>query len=134
MTWRQFGLWAPVVLYMAAIFYVSSLHEAPLPPHISDKSAHAVSYVGLAVVIARALAGGLSNRLTPRAALLAAVLATGYGATDELHQSVVAGRSADPADLRADAAGAAIGVFGLWAWGIIAARPRSGRGASRHEL
>lgn len=134
MTWRQFGLWAPVVAYMAAIFYVSSLHQAPLPPQIGDKSAHALGYVGLAIVLARALAGGLTNRLTPRAALLAAALATGYGATDELHQSAVTGRSSELADLGADAAGALTGALGLWAWGIIAVRPHSVREAPRHEL
>ena len=54
------------MVYMAAIFYVSSLHQAPLPPGLSDKPAHAFGYTGLGFVIARALAGGLPPRITQR--------------------------------------------------------------------
>jgi VanZ family protein len=117
---------------MAGIFYVSSLHQAPLPEGVGDKPAHSLAYFGLAAVIARALAGGLPvarigrrivaawpPRITFRQALAAFAIAVAYGATDEFHQRFVAGRSADLLDLRADAIGAALSVLACWAWSIL---------------
>jgi VanZ family protein len=104
---------------MAAIFYVSSLQQAPLPPGVGDKPAHSTAYMGLAFVIARALAGGMPPRLTWRQAVIGFVIAVLYGASDEFHQLFVAGRDADLLDLRADAIGAAIAMVACWAWSII---------------
>jgi VanZ family protein len=112
---------------MALIFYVSSLHEAPLPQGVSDKSAHWLGYTGFSVTIVRALAGGLPRRISVRTAMVAVVIAVAYGASDEFHQMFVAGRSAELADLAADALGAVAGAAACWAWGIISIR-------SRHEL
>jgi hypothetical protein len=117
---RHFSLWAPVVLYMAVIFYVSSLHEAPLPPGLGDKPAHSFGYLGLGVVIARALGGGSPRRMTLRHALAGLAIASCYGLTDEFHQSFVAGRSPDIVDWYSDVVGAAIGLLACWAWGILA--------------
>jgi VanZ family protein len=119
---RELSLWAPVVVCMAMIFFVSSLPTAPLPPRVSDKSGHLIAYLVLAVLAVRAVAGGLSARLTGRVALPALIIAIGYGAFDELHQWFVPGRSAELADLVADAAGACLGVGVCWAWGIIRIR------------
>ena len=104
---------------MAVIFYVSSLHQPPLPPGVSDKPAHAVGYLGLGVVIARALSGGLPLRLTLRRVLMGLALASFYGITDEWHQYFVPGRSADIADWYSDSIGSAIGLFACWAWSIL---------------
>jgi VanZ family protein len=104
---------------MAAIFYVSSLHEAPLPPGVGDKPAHSAAYMGLAFVIGRALARGMPPRLTWRQAIVGFAIAVLYGASDEFHQSFVAGRDSDILDLRADAIGAAIAMVACRAWGII---------------
>ncbi len=112
---------------MALIFYVSSLHEAPLPQGVSDKSAHWLGYTGFGMTIVRALAGGLPRRITARTAIVAVLIAVAYGASDEFHQMFVAGRSAELADLAADALGAVAGAAACWAWGIISIR-------SRHEL
>lgn len=107
---------------MAVIFYLSSLHQAPLPPSVGDKPAHAFGYLGLGVVIARALAGGLPPRLTGAQVMIGLLVASLYGLTDEWHQSFVAGRSADILDWYSDSIGAAIGLCTSWAWGIISAR------------
>jgi VanZ family protein len=104
---------------MAAIFYISSLHQAPLPPGVSDKPAHAFGYLGFGVVIARALGGRLPPRITLRQALLGLALASLYGVTDEVHQHFVPGRSADIADWYSDSIGSAIGLFSCWAWSIL---------------
>ena len=119
---------------MAAIFYVSSLSEAPLPPGFSDKPSHSLAYLGLAITIARAFAGGLTARVGMGTAVAAVLLTIAYGATDEFHQSFVPGRSAELYDLYADAIGAIIGTAACWAWGIISRSPEQRRGASRHGL
>lgn len=118
MTFRL-GLWGPVIIYMAVIFFVSSLSDPPLPEGLSDKGAHWLGYVGLAGTIVRALAGGWPRRITARVAAVAALIATAYGITDEFHQMFVPGRFADINDLGADAIGAVAGASACWAWGII---------------
>ena len=115
-------LWAPVVAYIVAIFLVSSQPRAPLPEGISDKQGHVAAYAGLAVLAARAFAGGLPALITLPTASSTLALTVGYGLADELHQALVPGRNADPRDLLADAVGACLGLLGCWAWGIIAAR------------
>jgi len=108
---------------MAAIFYVSSLAQPPMPPG-PDKPWHAVAYFGFAVVVVRASAGGLPRRIGLRTAGLAIALAVGYAVTDEIHQRFVPGRSADAYDLMADAIGVLAGTAACWAWGIIAQTSR----------
>jgi VanZ family protein len=117
-----FVLWAPVVAYMAAIFLVSSLSQPPLPPGVSDKAGHSFGYTGLAIVVVRAIAGGLPRRITWPQAAQALLIAIAFGMSDEFHQSFVPGRSEDIHDLYADATGAAIGTIACWAWGIIVRR------------
>jgi VanZ family protein len=107
---------------MAAIFIVSAQPEAPIPSGVTDKQGHLVAYAGMAVLMVRALAGGLPAPVTIRTATTALAVSVGYGVTDELHQSLVPGRTADPWDLFADATGACLGLLGCWAWGIIGAR------------
>jgi VanZ family protein len=128
---RIVQLWGPVVVYMAAIFYVSSLHQAPLPPGVSDKPAHAFGYMGLGLVLARALAGGLPPRITLRDLSIGLAIAVAYSASDEFHQRFVPGRSAELADLYADAIGSAIALIACWAWGIILPRSRQPAAGSR---
>ena len=110
---------------MALIFFLSSLHDAPLPPGMSDKSGHGLGYIGLSVLIVRAMTGGLPRPVSLRVAVAAVALTVAYGASDEFHQRFVAGRSSDVADLGADAAGAGIGAAACWACGIISMRWRS---------
>lgn len=116
-------LWAPVVLYMAAIFYVSSLPQPPIPMG-GDKPWHAIAYFGFALVVVRASAGGLPRRIDRRTAGLAIAFAVTYAVTDEIHQWFVPGRSADVRDLIADAIGVLAGTAACRAWGIIAQTSR----------
>ena len=104
-------LWAPVVIQMALIFGASSASDpGPLPPHVSDKTAHFAAYAVLALLLIRALAGGRAEGMTWRRALLAIALTTAYGASDEFHQRFTPGRTSDLLDLTADAIGACGGV------------------------
>lgn len=107
---------------MAAIFYMSSLSNPPLPDEVDDKAAHIAAYAGLGITVVRAVAGGLPARVGLRVALLSMAIATAYGASDEYHQRFVSGRFSDALDLRADAVGALIAVAGCWVWGILASR------------
>ena len=108
---------------MAAIFVVSAQSDPPMPAGLSDKSLHGLGYLGLAVVVFRAIAGRLPARVTWGAAATTLAITIGYAMTDELHQMFVPGRSAETADLLADAIGASVGLIGCWAWGIISLRP-----------
>jgi VanZ family protein len=103
---------------MAAIFYVSSVPDPPIPSGV-DKPLHWAAYLGLAVFVLRAVAGGLPRRIDVWTAAVAMLITVGYGVTDEVHQMFVPGRSADMYDLLADAAGAIGGTVTCWAWGII---------------
>ena len=129
-------LWGPVVAYMAVIFYVSSEPDvAEVATNlVSDKILHGVEYAVLAVLVVRALLGGLPRRARGSVIIAAILITIAYGASDEFHQSFVPGRSADWIDLAADAGGACAGAAACWAWGIISAVPESIRGSSRDEL
>jgi len=112
----------PALAFAALVFYLSSL-ENPLPALAGllwDKALHATEYGALGALLAWPLA-----RVAPRRAFaLALLLASGYGASDELHQRYVPGRDADVRDWVADTAGGALGAAAaLWL-----RRRRAGRG------
>ena len=115
---KGFRLWGAVVLYMAAIFYMSALSNPPVPAG-TDKSLHGLAYLGLAILVLRALVGGLPKRIGIRVAVSAFLITVLYAATDEVHQMFVPGRMADVLDLFADAGGAYGGTAACWEWGII---------------
>ncbi len=104
-------LWAAVALYLAAIFYLSSLPN-PLPAltsRMSDKVLHGVEYGGLGLLLGLALR--FSGLRAGRAAALALLLASLYGASDEIHQAFVPHRDSDVRDWLADTGGAALGAL-----------------------
>jgi VanZ family protein len=113
------SLWLPVILYMAAIFAASAMSNPPTPSNVPDVSLHAVAYFGLGLLLIRAIARGTWSGVTAVTLALACVIAIGYGATDEWHQSFVANRHADYRDLRADAIGACAAALAVGACGII---------------
>jgi len=117
-------LWAPVVIYMVAIFYASSLTNPPVPAN-TDKPIHWLAYLGLAVLVVRALAGGLPRRISLGVAAAAVAITIAYGATDEVHQLFVPGRTGDVYDLMADAAGALAGTIVCIVWGLFHEGTRS---------
>ena len=115
---KRIRLWGLVVLYMAAIFYMSALSDPPVPAG-TDKPLHGLAYLGLAIVVLRALVGGLPRRIGMWVAVTAFLITVVYAATDKVHQMFVPGRTADVFDLLADAGGAIVGTAACWAWGII---------------
>ncbi len=107
---RRAFLWIPPLVYMTAIFTLSAQPD-PLPAvtHLVwDKALHVLEYTVLSLLLCRALHGeGLA---VLRAALLALVLTSAYGATDETHQLFVPYRQAGADDWIADTIGGAAGA------------------------
>ncbi|HNC23707.1 MAG TPA: VanZ family protein [Opitutaceae bacterium] len=107
---RRDWLWP--VAWAGAIFLESAQAHVPLPnlPE-SDKVVHFLAYGLLATLICRLGRGW-------KAAVVGALLASAYGATDEWHQYFVPGRSCDVWDWVADTAGAmvAVTVYNVWPW------------------
>jgi VanZ family protein len=107
---RRFG---PALLMMAAIYVASDLPGVDLPRGgginlMARKAGHVVGYALLGLAFLRALVP--QGRAPLRAAVIAVALATGYGATDEFHQSFVPGRGPAFSDVLIDLVGASLGV------------------------
>lgn len=79
-----------------------------LTEHIWDKLLHTTEYAGLGLLFARAFLGE-RFRVLP-AIVLAVLLTSAYGASDEFHQSFVPQRDSDVHDWIADTIGASIGA------------------------
>jgi VanZ family protein len=120
-------LWMPVMGYMAFLFVLSTIRETPQDPGGVDKDVHGLLYAGLAVLTMRALAGGWRAPMTLTHAVLAIVIATLYGISDEWHQSFVPPRESDWLDVVADAAGASLAAVACVAWSALG-RARGTRG------
>lgn len=104
--------WAPPLSYAALIFALSA-QSRPLPflpEEVLAWSAalHLVEYAVLGWLVARALGRGHPSPARTFAGAL--VLASLYGASDEIHQAFVPNRSAEVADWVADTAGSALGA------------------------
>lgn len=119
---RPLLLWAPAIVFASAIFFISSLPGASLPTVAiwsADKVVHAAVFAVLGLLVALPLD---RLKLVERKGWLiavAALIATAYGVSDELHQRFTPGRSPDVADVVADAVGA---VIGAWTWVAIVYR------------
>ena len=122
---RRLRLWLPPLVYMAAIFSLSAQSD-PLPQittRVPDKLLHTTEYAGLGLLVCRALAGEGIGWLTT--VILALVMTSTYGATDEWHQSYVPMRSSDIRDWLADDTGAAASVaaYGIFSMALRRRRP-----------
>ncbi len=112
-------LWLPVLAWAALIFAFSSVPSLGTGlggwDLVLRKLAHVAEYAVLGALLARA-AG---------AAWVALALGVLYAASDEVHQSFVAGRAGRPLDVAIDAVGVVVGIV---AWRRVAAR-RTGHAA-----
>lgn len=116
---KRLWLWLPVILYMAGIFYASSIPDPPVPANVTDVSLHEAAYCGLTLLLIRALARGSWSGVTLTTLSMAWLMAVAYGVTDEWHQSFVPNRHAELRDLGSDAIGALVATIVVGAWGII---------------
>lgn len=118
-------LWGPALIWMGAIFYVSSVNTwtvSPGPPEWQAlrKSAHIFEYSLLALLVGRALlgtwtAGGgvVTRALMLRMWIWGAIIAGLYGASDEAHQGFVPRREFHWEDIAIDSL-SAIAALGVW--------------------
>lgn len=119
--------WVPAVLWAAAIFAVSARPSVSIPSFWSaDKLLHFGAYALMGFLLAH---GASTSGLRPRWAVALGWL---YGASDELHQGFVPGRSMDPADWAADALGVLAGAYAYsriqaWLRGRTPAAARASR-------
>jgi VanZ family protein len=116
---------------MVAIWVGSSFPVPPTPLmefELGDKVAHAVVFGVLAILIRYAF--GRSTRMPGWQSFAAVLVATAYGAIDELHQSFVPGRTADVWDFVADAGGATFLVALAAAIHVILRRRKRGGAAT----
>jgi len=112
---------APLAL-MVLIFYLSAQSDPGADiGTVGQIAAHTGEYFLLTLLWAWALAPAVGRR----APVAAAGIALAYAISDEIHQSFVEGRDADPLDVLVDAAGIALAVA------LVSRLPR--RGASRRR-
>jgi VanZ family protein len=94
------------------VIFGFSAQSNPLPEvttHVWDKLLHASEYAGLAFLLARALRGEGAPWSVVLA--LAILVASAYGASDEVHQAFVPGRDSAIGDWLADSTGAFVGAL-----------------------
>ena len=108
---RRLALWGPVALWAGLLFFLSSRSDLGPAGRIPDWITHGTAYLALAVLLARALAGGFGRPLTGGTAVAVVLAATFYGVSDEWHQSFVPGRDSSAGDVVKDAGGALLGVL-----------------------
>ena len=112
----------PPLLWAALILMATSTPSEFVPQKASafDKVAHFGMYAVFAWLLARHGFGVAGRWL---AAVLAIIVASGFGAVDEWHQQYIPGRSTEFADWRADSFGAVAGALTYVAY--HRRRPRS---------
>ena len=114
--------WYYAVLASAIIFYESSL-PIRVPGNIPqlDKVVHFFLYFGLCMSYFNAATRG-GTRTTARLCWIVFLCAVAYGASDELHQHFVPGRTMDWQDLLADSVGAGAAIWLAWRLRLKSAR------------
>ena len=109
--WRYFC--AP--LAWAVVLFIQSSIPDPDPPlrfsRWDDKWAHVLIYAPLGFLVMQALAQRRAGTITPALFWLAVLAGSAYGASDEIHQFFVPGRSPDWRDWVADTAGVILGAY-----------------------
>ncbi len=109
--------WGPALLWMGAIFLVSSQSSLPQAPDttldlIIKKGLHLAAYGVLAGLFWRAL----GRRPAASRGMISWTLAVLYAATDEYHQTFVPGRHGRVMDLLFDGAGALLALWLIQRW------------------
>lgn len=103
--------WLPAAAWAATIYWLSSRPTVPAPaiPNV-DKLAHFGAYAVLGALLA------FASFRTGAPVAVAVLIGVLYGASDEIHQMYVPGRSPDVLDWAADAAGVITACFLYTRW------------------
>jgi VanZ family protein len=105
---RRITLWAIVIAWATAIFLVSSVPGSDLPGFLPPEIGHLGEYFIFGGLLYLALRVDLKPN---RALVLAVVLASAYGVTDEFHQRFVVMRTPDVYDWVLDTIAALAGAW-----------------------
>jgi len=117
--WIHRLAWTAVAVWAAAIFAVSARPGSTLPGGYSVQG-----HLGEYFVLGALLFWALSGRRSPRdAVVLAVILGSLYGITDEIHQHFVVMRTPDVTDWGLDTIGALAGA--LTAYAVVRFRHRT---------
>lgn len=110
---KKLFVYAPLIVYWTILFIATTLPVESIPTvAISDKIHHLVAYFILSVLLYLTLIyQRKSKTLFTNAPSATILLASIYGALDEIHQIFVPGRFADILDWLADFAGTLLGVL-----------------------
>ncbi|HDS00823.1 MAG TPA: teicoplanin resistance protein VanZ [candidate division Zixibacteria bacterium] len=114
---RSIFLHLPALLYMALIFYISSLRSISPPSiglGIEDKIYHFGEYALLSLFLYVALLSYRHKSIQSSIHIIAVVIACIFAGTDELHQYFVPGRESTVGDLIADCLGAITAQAVIW--------------------
>ena len=112
---RFFVYWLPPLAWMGFIYFLSSFHKLQASPvgwqdFIIRKTAHFLEFAFLFVLYNRGLTK--TTKLTiKRGLVLSLILTIGYAMTDELHQTMVSGRTGRFFDIGVDSLGAFGGLL-----------------------
>lgn len=109
-TAEKVARFAPAVLYLCAIFVVSSIPGQRIPVVVSDKLAHFIEYFIFAALLLVGAAGLANPRTRARHFVATWGFTFAYAASDEWHQAFVPNRSASGWDLLADMLGATVAL------------------------
>ncbi|MEA1925395.1 MAG: VanZ family protein [Candidatus Altiarchaeota archaeon] len=111
-TQKNKSLWATTLFYMLLIYVLSSISHPPQP--VANSYApmleHIIEYSILGFLL-HTLISSTRDYTKLRVFILAVLLASLYGLTDEIHQFFVSGRVCSLDDLVADTLGSLIGAF-----------------------
>ena len=105
--------WLPVVVYLGIVQLLGIQPDLQVPllfPNV-DKAVHVLEYLGVGVLLARAIRATFTPAVPIRTALFAVLVGFCLGAADETIQSFVPGRMSSVNDLLADVTGLLIAQF-----------------------
>ena len=125
------------VLWAGLIFGLSSIPGSGFPPHpdILNSAAHFGLYAVLAVLVTLALSS--PRRALWKTAIIALVICSAYGASDELHQLFTGGRNCDVMDWLVDTIAALIfswaTIWYLSARKVKASRAKDSKNITRKD-
>ena len=104
--------WILVIVWAALIFVLSSIPGSGYPSHPEPLNvvAHFLLYLILSILLTWALS--FSKMSFWKVALIAIVITSLYGASDEFHQLFVLNRSSDPFDWVVDTVAGIVGSIG----------------------
>lgn len=105
--------WVPVFIYCSLIYIQSSYPAPESVPQLPciDKVLHLAVYAVLGALFCRALKTLPIKNNIKLVVILAIILSSLYGISDEIHQHFVPCRNADVMDVLADILGSILGVY-----------------------